>query len=128
MLGDAFQARATHAPHRAALRHLGLSVGIAIASSALAACQANRQDTGGEAPRVERPYGLHVWRDPETGCAYLIISEDYSNLARAALTPKLREDGKPDCAASGMEARQGGDANAAPSSDDSPTAEGGDAQ
>ena len=30
-LGDAFQARATHASHRAALRRLGLSVGIAIA-------------------------------------------------------------------------------------------------
>lgn len=30
-LGDAFQARATHASHRANLRCLGLSVGIAIA-------------------------------------------------------------------------------------------------
>jgi hypothetical protein len=44
--GDAFQARATHAPHRAEFHRLGLSVGIAIA---LAGCSADVDDPQSEA-------------------------------------------------------------------------------
>lgn len=52
-------------------------------------------------PFATRPEPLagavETWTDPETGCRYLLISEDYPNLSRAAITPRLRVDGTPDC-------------------------------
>jgi hypothetical protein len=36
---------------------------------------------------------VRVWRDPETGCQYLV----WERRQRGAMTPRLRPDGRPMC-------------------------------
>src|SRR5690349_15239583 len=88
-------AKATALPmNQAALRRLGHTVGIAFAIM-VAGCEkrasepamANQTDTR----------GITLWADPKTGCEYLLMEENYPNLARAAITPRLREDGTVSC-------------------------------
>jgi hypothetical protein len=69
-MGDVLRTRDTHASHRANLRCLGLSVGIAIAALSLTACDGPK--------RADSEFTLHyetegVWliRDRRTTCEYI---------------------------------------------------------
>jgi hypothetical protein len=124
-------ARATHASHRARILGLGLSVGIAIA--------------GAFAWGVNSGYDLGA--DTMQCFSFAVLAKQSPDVVNDACKPALAHsqhsptfmvrkgwlwvtgDVVPDSAfaASGMEVRQGGDGTAPSRSDDSPTAEGGDA-
>jgi hypothetical protein len=89
-------ARATHAPHRANLRCLGLSVGIAIA---LTGCGPQTGSKAEFQKRNEAPVGAYfrVWRDPDTGCRYYIYQEGVNQMAIGGITIRFNADGTPDC-------------------------------
>ena len=40
---------------------------------------------------------VYSWRDPDTGCNYLIRSHDAGYAGMGGMTSKLRADGRPDC-------------------------------
>lgn len=127
-MGDAFQARATHASHRACILGLGLSVGIAIA---LAGCHPDpapehetaRVDTPANtasenvvtAPEDTRPavvffadvptsQWLSIIHDSETGCEY-ISRYSWGNGSSSSITPRLNAQGKPKCGLAQEKAR-----------------------
>ena len=73
---------------------------LVIASAALAGCDKiesepiNATTVDGKI-RSRRAGGeeVRVWRDPETGCQYLL----WERRQRGAMTPRLDPDGKPIC-------------------------------
>lgn len=95
---DAFGPR-PHASHRAVFHRLGLSVSVAIA---LAGCE-TKTETMPQFVEADSAVAVRAWKDPKTGCEYLVISDDYPHKARAAITPRLRANGEPFCPAEGLQ-------------------------
>jgi hypothetical protein len=99
--GDAFQARATHASHRANLCCLGLSVGIAIALSGCGPSQRDYTDDSDFSVHY-RTGGIWLVHDKATGCEYIANARNGGIVLRA--DPKGLVT--PDCPASGMPLRE----------------------
>ena len=62
---------------------------VLVAALALAACGADPRDAEGD--------HTALWRDPSTGCNYLLFRNGFGQGAIGSLSIRFRADGKPDC-------------------------------
>lgn len=62
---------------------------VLIAALALSACGARPSEADGD--------HTAIWRDPSTGCNYLMFRNGFGQSAIGSLSIRFRADGKPDC-------------------------------